>query len=117
MLIDNARRAGRSFAMITAIHGSATAATGLDTVLGTTVPDSAVPDSPVPDSAVPDTTVLDTTGAGDALAAGTLAGWLAGVPGPQAVAAGAALAARVVGRLGARPGPADTPLGPSPARG
>jgi len=108
------------------------AAIGLDTVLGTTVPDSAVPDSPVPDSPVPDspvpdtavpdravldTTVLDTTGAGDALAAGTLAGWLAGVPGPQAVAAGAALAARVVGRLGARPGPADTPLGPSPARG
>jgi ribokinase len=55
--------------------------------------------------AVPATpaTALDTTGAGDALAAGTLAAWLAGVPGPAAVAAGTALAARAVTHLGARP--------------
>jgi sugar/nucleoside kinase (ribokinase family) len=50
-------------------------------------------------------TVLDTTGAGDALAAGTLAGWLAGVPGPEAVAAGTLLAARAIGQLGAGPPP------------
>jgi sugar/nucleoside kinase (ribokinase family) len=48
-------------------------------------------------------TVLDTTGAGDALAGGTLARWLAGAPGPDAVAAGTRLAARVVAQLGARP--------------
>jgi sugar/nucleoside kinase (ribokinase family) len=49
-------------------------------------------------------TVLDTTGAGDALAAGMLASWLAGAPGPDAVATGTRLAARVVAQLGARPG-------------
>jgi ribokinase len=49
-------------------------------------------------------TVLDTTGAGDALAAGTLARWLAGAPGPDAVVTGTRLAARVVAQLGARPG-------------
>jgi sugar/nucleoside kinase (ribokinase family) len=46
---------------------------------------------------------LDTTGAGDALTAGTLAAWLAGDTGPDAVRAGTRLAARAVQQLGARP--------------
>jgi sugar/nucleoside kinase (ribokinase family) len=46
---------------------------------------------------------LDSTGAGDALAAGVLAGWLSGASGPEAVAAGNALAATALTRLGARP--------------
>ena len=47
--------------------------------------------------------VVDTTGAGDALAAGFLAATLAGADPAAALAAGVALAARAVTRLGARP--------------
>jgi ribokinase len=47
--------------------------------------------------------VVDTTGAGDALAAGFLAATLAGADPAAALAAGVALAARAVSRLGARP--------------
>jgi sugar/nucleoside kinase (ribokinase family) len=46
--------------------------------------------------------VLDSTGAGDAFAAGLLAAWLAGRPPAEALDAGLALAATVVGRAGAR---------------
>jgi ribokinase len=47
--------------------------------------------------------VVDSTGAGDAFAAGYLAATLSGVGVPDALAAGCALAARVAGRVGARP--------------
>jgi sugar/nucleoside kinase (ribokinase family) len=47
--------------------------------------------------------VVDSTGAGDAFAAGYLAAALRGRPVPEALAAGCALAARVVARVGARP--------------
>jgi len=50
--------------------------------------------------------VVDTTGAGDALAAGYLAATVAGADVDVALAAGVALAARAVSRLGARPPPA-----------
>ena len=48
--------------------------------------------------------VVDTTGAGDAFAAGLLASWLAGRPLPDAVRAGAVVAARAVTHVGAQPG-------------
>ncbi len=48
--------------------------------------------------------VVDSTGAGDAFAAGFLAGALAGGDPAEALAAGCALAATAVTRLGARPG-------------
>lgn len=46
----------------------------------------------------------DTTGAGDAFCAGFLAAWLAGDPPSEALRRGAGVAARAVGRVGARPG-------------
>jgi sugar/nucleoside kinase (ribokinase family) len=48
---------------------------------------------------------LDTTGAGDAFAAGFLAAWLGGANVGDALGAGAALGARAVTTLGARPTP------------
>jgi len=56
-----------------------------------------VPQCPCPDG------VVDSTGAGDAFAAGYLAASLRGAAVPDALAAGCALAARVVARVGARP--------------
>jgi len=47
--------------------------------------------------------VIDTTGAGDAFAAGFLASWLLHPEPESALAAGNRLAARAVGRVGARP--------------
>jgi sugar/nucleoside kinase (ribokinase family) len=47
--------------------------------------------------------VEDTTGAGDAFSAGFLAAWLDGGPPAEALRRGAGLAARAVGRVGARP--------------
>jgi sugar/nucleoside kinase (ribokinase family) len=46
----------------------------------------------------------DPTGAGDAFAAGLLTAWLAGGEPSAALAAGAALGAEAVRRIGARPG-------------
>lgn len=46
---------------------------------------------------------VDATGAGDAFAAGLLAGWLAGVPAAQALARAGELGARAVSTVGARP--------------
>jgi sugar/nucleoside kinase (ribokinase family) len=51
----------------------------------------------------PPGSVRDTTGCGDALAAGVLAGWRAGVPVPDAVRSGHAAAAVVAGVVGAQP--------------
>ena len=48
-------------------------------------------------------TVIDTTGAGDAFAAGFLPAWLSGAAPRDALAAGCALGARAVGRVGGRP--------------
>ena len=56
-----------------------------------------VPAEPVP--------VVDSTGAGDAFAAGVLASWLSGNPPTDVLAAGAALGAAAVRRVGARPYP------------
>ncbi len=47
--------------------------------------------------------VKDPTGAGDAFAAGLLAAWCAGAEPEAALAAGAALGAEAVARIGARP--------------
>ncbi|WP_130513133.1 carbohydrate kinase family protein [Krasilnikovia cinnamomea] len=47
--------------------------------------------------------VVDPTGAGDAFAAGLLAAWCAGAGPPAALAAGTALGAEAVRRVGARP--------------
>lgn len=47
--------------------------------------------------------VTDTTGAGDALCAGFLAAWLAGIAPAKALRRGAGLAARAVERVGGRP--------------
>ena len=55
--------------------------------------------------------VVDTTGAGDAFAAGFLSVWAAGGPVPDALATGAELGARAVGRVGARPEHRSTPSG------
>ncbi len=51
--------------------------------------------------------LLDPTGAGDAFAAGLLAAWCAGASADAALRAGAALGARAVARVGARPDPAE----------
>jgi sugar/nucleoside kinase (ribokinase family) len=48
--------------------------------------------------------VADPTGAGDAFAAGLLAAWCRGLSPAEALAAGAALGAAAVSRVGARPG-------------
>jgi len=47
----------------------------------------------------------DPTGAGDAFAAGLLAAWCSGAEPQAALAAGAALGAAAVARIGARPAP------------
>ena len=47
--------------------------------------------------------VIDPTGAGDAFAAGLLAAWCSGADPAGALAAGAALGAEAVGKIGARP--------------
>jgi sugar/nucleoside kinase (ribokinase family) len=47
---------------------------------------------------------VDTTGAGDALCAGFLAAWLSGAPPAAALRRAVELAARVVERVGGRPG-------------
>jgi fructokinase len=49
------------------------------------------------------TRVVDTTGAGDAYAAGFLAGWTAGRPLPECGRIGSLAAAEVIGHYGARP--------------
>ncbi|MFC7527192.1 carbohydrate kinase family protein [Actinoplanes sp. GCM10030250] len=49
--------------------------------------------------------VKDPTGAGDAFAAGLLAAWCSGAGPDEALAAGTALGAAAVGRIGARPEP------------
>ena len=48
-------------------------------------------------------TAIDVTGAGDAFAGGLLAAWLGGADAAEAMSRGAALAARAVGIVGARP--------------
>lgn len=52
----------------------------------------------------PDAAVVDTTGAGDAFAAGFLAGWLTGAPPVDAVQQGLGLARRAVCGVGSWPG-------------
>jgi sugar/nucleoside kinase (ribokinase family) len=47
--------------------------------------------------------MLDPTGAGDAFAAGLLAAWSGGAEPEAALAAGAALGAAAVAKIGARP--------------
>jgi ribokinase len=57
----------------------------------------------VPVDRLPERRLRDTSGCGDALAAGVLTGWRAGVPVVDAVLAGHAAAAVVAGVLGAQP--------------
>ncbi len=92
------------------LDGAATAADILSRHVGTVVvklgprgalsrgPDGAVVHAP----GVP-VDVVDTTGAGDAFAAGYLAGWCRGVGASDALDLGNRSAVRVVARLGARP--------------
>jgi sugar/nucleoside kinase (ribokinase family) len=59
---------------------------------------------PMPVPPLPDG-VVDTTGAGDAFAAGLMAGWWRALPVPEAVEAGHAAAAVVVSVPGGQPPP------------
>ncbi|GAA3159985.1 PfkB family carbohydrate kinase [Blastococcus jejuensis] len=64
----------------------------------------------VPVDPLPDGALRDTTGCGDAVAAGVLAGWRAGVPVIDAVRAGHAAAAVVASVIGGQP-PVSRPAG------